>query len=634
MRKLKKTLCFILAFTLMFAPTSTAFAKNNKKDKHDKKYEWTQNDNKRLKKEKKNFKTKGLSVIKYGRYKLPISPVTKGMGAKVDYDKKEAILTVEKGNITIVIDFENEIIVVDGKEINTGIFSQKNKNKTIVLIQYIAEILGMKADYDDDEIIVEVPGLDYPKNIVITPIGANVTKNALNSTTKAMMVTASIKAGQATGGRAELYVGSKFVAMDKVISATDKTVTFLTSDGTPTNDELKALIPTGGEVRVRLFNAEGKYVTSKTSNPTLIVDYEVPTITSITSASVDLSNGQLLLNVTGAGEVGDKVDVTRFVIYDKQFGNSYRLTNEAKTGSSGEVKNENLLLINLGSKDTLALTGQSSSYKYLTVSAGALLYDDAGNKSYNFLKDQTMALTGTWNLNAPTNVKVATYGSNTKENILNTTTTHIIATANIIPGEATGGMAELYVGSKLVATDTNINASDKTVSFTTSDGTPTNAELRTYIPKGGIVTVRLYNANGNYVVSTIGNPNLTVDYVVPTLTSVTKAIYVPASNQIYLDVTGAGAIGDFIDVTKVSIFDSNLLKSYTLTNTSSTGSSGVVHRSNTLLIHLGTKDRFGLSGFGETSMFLTINEGALLQDNAGNTSTSTAMKVLPLEIAK
>ena len=33
-------------------------------------------------------------------------------------------------------------------------------------------------------------------------------------------------------------------------------------------------------------------------------------------------------------------------------------------------------------------------------------------------------------------------------------------------------------------------------------------------------------------------------------------------------------------------------------------------------------------------MFLTINEGVLLQDKAGNTYTNMAVQVLPLEIVK
>lgn len=636
MKKLKKAVCLCLALMLVFTPSTSAFAKNNKKDKQNNSNKIELHNNKKVKAQKKKFKLNDKSVIKFGKYKLPINPVTKGMGAKLDYKNKGNILKVEKGYITIKIDFKNETVYINGvKDKSSNIFRQKNKNNTIVLIQYIAEILGIKIDCKKDEVIVEKPGLDHPTNIKITPIGTVVQKNTLNSTTTEMVVTASIKAGQATGGKAELYVDNRLVAIDNEIKATDKTVTFTTSDGTPTNEELRALVPTGGVVSVRLYNAEGKYVISN-SNPSLTVDYVVPTIASITSGSLDLSKGQLILKVTGAGAVGDKVDVTKLIIYNTQLGSSYRLTNDNKTGSRGEVKADNLLVIDLGSKDKRGLTGFNGNNLYLMVAQGALLYDNAGNKSSNFTSDFMVPLNGggTLGFDAPTNVKVTVYGANTKENTLNTTTTHITVTANIVPGQATGGKAELYVGDKLVATDTIINSTDNIVSFTTSDGTPTNDELKALIPSGGTVSVRLYNANGYYVVSTVGNPTLVVDYVAPTLTSVVSATYNPLTKQIYFDVTGASAEGDFIDVTKISIFDSNLQKSYTLTNNANTGSTGVVKSSSSLLIQIGSLDQVGLSGFGVTSMFLTIKEGALLQDKAGNTSTNMATQVLPLNIVR
>jgi hypothetical protein len=636
---MKKIISFILAFMLI---PSTAYAKNEKANKHENKYEWTQSKNhkskhNKIKATKKHFTTKKQPVIKYGRYKLPINPVEKGMGASVDYNDKKSVIIVAKGNIEIVIDFKNEVVTINGNlDTNTDIFDKKNENNMFVLIQYVAEILGMKTDCDEDEIIVEDPGLDYPTNVVITPVGTNVKANTLNSSTNAMLVTANIKAGQATGGRAELYVGSKLTAVDNEILATDKKVTFTTSDGSPTNAELQAIVPRGGEVTVRLYNAANKYVTSKVANPTLVVDYVSPKITSITSASLDLSSGQLYLNVTGAGAVNDNVDVTKIVIVDQQLGKSYRLTNNSKTGSGGVVKSDNQLLITLGSQDKRALTGFGSGNIYLTISKGALLYDNAGNTSYPYTADQTVPVNyyGT-DLYAPTNVKVTTYGiTGIKENTLNTLTTYMTVTADITPGQATGGRAELYVGSKLIAYDMNISSTDTTVFFTTSDGTPTNAELKTLVPTGGVVSVRLYNANNKQVTSTVGNPTLVVDYAAPTLTGIATATYLPATNQIYLNVTGAGANGDFADVTKISIFDANLQRSYVLTNGSGTGSTGVVSGSNTLLINLGILDQIGLSGFGETSMFLTIEEGSLLKDAAGNSSPSMASQVLPVTVSR
>jgi len=385
MKRLKKAVCLCLAFMLVFTPSTSAFAKNHKKDKqNNKKYEWYQNGNKKLKAQKQKFKLNDKSVIKYGRYKLPINAVTKGMGAKLDYKKTGNILKIEKGDIKIEIDFKNETVYINGvQDQSANIFKQKNKNKAIVLIQYIAKKLGIKIDCKKDEIIVETPSLDYPTNIKITPIGTIVKKNTLNSTTTEMIVTAKIKAGQATGGKAELYVGNKLVATDTVIKPNDTTVSFTTSDGTPTNEELKKLIPSGGTVSVRLYNANGNYVTSNVGNPTLEVDYVAPTLTSITSATYVPATNQIYLDVTGASADGDFIDVTKISIFDSNLQKSYTLTNKASTGSTGLVKSSSSLLIQIGSLDRVGLTGFGETSMFLTIKEGALLQDKAGNTSTN-----------------------------------------------------------------------------------------------------------------------------------------------------------------------------------------------------------------------------------------------------------
>ncbi len=376
---MKKLICIMITAALIFTPMATAYAKNGKDPKdHDKhnKHKTSQG----IKEKKQAFKLKGKPVVKYGQYKLPKAPITKGMEATVKYDEKKAVLTVTQGTTKIVIDFINKTATVNGVvDTNSGIFTAKNDKKTIVLIQYIAKVLGVKVDLDDDDIIVETPGLDAPWNVTVTPVGTVVVPNALNTTTAFMIVSANIKAGQATGGKAELYVGSKLVAVDTNITATDTTVNFTTSDQTPTNDELKALVPSGGVVSVKLYNSAGKSVVSKTGNPTLIVDYSAPVLTSITSAIYTVSGGSIYVNTTGAGAVGDTVDVTKFTFHNASLGSSYQLTNAAGTGSTGVVTSENLLTITLGSLDKQILNSLTSSALTLYVAPGTLLKDTAGN---------------------------------------------------------------------------------------------------------------------------------------------------------------------------------------------------------------------------------------------------------------
>ncbi|MDF2944799.1 MAG: hypothetical protein K0S01_3657 [Herbinix sp.] len=634
---MKKLICIILTVTLLFTPTTFAFAKPNKvQEKNNRHTTHQQYDNHKEKhdEKKQDFKINGASVIKYGKYKIPISPITKGMGATVTYDKNTAILIVAKGSIKIVINFKKETVSVNGiVDGNAGIFSTSNKNKTTVLIKYIANVLGVRVCVDKDDVIVDVPGLNVPTNVTVKAVGTTVVANTLNSTTLYMNATANIIAGQATGGKAELYVGSKLVATDTYIASGDTVVTFTTSDNTPTNVELQTIVPNGGMVSVKLYNASNSVVTSAVANPTLVVDYVSPTITSITSAIYNATNNQLYLTVTGAGSIGDKVDVSKLLLYDYALGRTYQLTNTAGTGSYGVVSSSNSLVINIGSADRFALTGFGSTSIYLTVAAGSLLNDTAGNTSPSFTAIQTIPVTAGTGLNIPTNVTIIPYGSIVKANTLNSTTLSMTVTANITAGQATGGRAELYVGSKLVATDSYIAAGDTAVTFTTSDNTPTNSELQTAVPEGGLVTVRLYNTSNNYVISSSANPTLIVDYVAPTITAVTSAIYNVTDNRIYLIGSGISTIGDLVDVTKITLYASTLGRTYQLTNTSGTGSSGVVGSTNSLVINIGTTDRLGLSGFGSTTVYITVNVGPLLTDAAGNTSySSTVVQTVPVSI--
>ena len=654
---MKRILCMIITVVLIFTTTDTALAKKHRDDnkKNDKNYE--QNDdsnddeqeyknddsnddeqeykNYDSKDDKQEFKIDDSPVIKYGRYKLPIGPITKGMGATVAFDKDTAVLTVVKDTTRIVISFKEKTVYVNGiKDDNSGIFTAKENKKMTVLIKYIAGKLGFQCDVDDDEIVIDVPGqvngLDVPTNVTVMPVGATVLANTLNSTTLYMTASAKITAGQATGGRAELYVGSIKVATDSYITATDTSVTFTTSDDTPTNAELQSIIPKGGVVSVKLYNANNTVVTSAVGNPTLTVDYVVPTITGIISAAYNASGNQIKLNVTGASAIGDKVDVTKITLTDAVLGRTYQLT----SNSSGVISSANLIEINLGSTDKLCLAGFGSSSTYLTLAIGSLLRDAAGNVSPGFTTTVTIPISVVTALDLPTNVTVAPVGTTVIANTLNSTTQYLTAAANIIAGQATGGRAELYVGNRLVSVDSYIGASDTTVTFNTSDGSPTNAELQAVIPAGGVVTVKLYNVNGNSVTSAVGNPTLIVDYAIPTITSITSVIYNVPSNQLYLIVTGAGAVGDKVDVTKITLYDASLGRDYQLTNNATTGSNGTVNSSTSILINIGSVDKVNLTGFGTTTVYLTVSTSNLLYDTAGNISNVLVNQTIPVTVIK
>jgi hypothetical protein len=142
--------------------------------------------------------------------------------------------------------------------------------------------------------------------------------------------------------------------------------------------------------------------------------------------------------------------------------------------------------------------------------------DTAGNVSTTGSITFTLDITAPA---APTAVTLTSVGGTVVSNTLNTTNTDLTATASITAGEATGGKAELYIGSTLVATDSAIAIGDTSVAFDV--GTASNTALQAVIAAGGVATVRLYDLVGNVVTSSVSNPSLTVDYVAPTTPTVT-----------------------------------------------------------------------------------------------------------------
>lgn len=408
---MRKLICFLLTAALVLTPATSVFAKsgnNNHKDnrqemeqeqnqnqaqdqEQEREREHNENRNERIKESKQSFKLNGLSVIKYGKYKIPLSPIIKGMAAAATYDKATAVLTVTKDSTTLVIDFKNKTATVNGvADTKSGIFTAKNDKKMTVLVKYIADKLGVRVTISKDKITTTVPGLDYPTNVTVAAVGGTVVANTLNTTNLGLTASATIKAGQAV--KAELYVGTKLVATDTTIAVTDTTVTFNTADDTPVNAELQALIPTGGVVTVRLYNAENQYVYSTKGNPTLTVDYSAPTLAGAVAATYGVSGSAIVVAVSGAAIKGDKVDVTKISLYDTTLARAYQLTNTAVTGSTGFVADAGNLMITLGSADIVGLAGFGTSTMFMNIAPGALLYDAAGNTSLP-LPAQTIVVT-------------------------------------------------------------------------------------------------------------------------------------------------------------------------------------------------------------------------------------------------
>lgn len=99
-------------------------------------------------------------VIKQGRTLIPVRAVTAALGAEVEWEPGTPNIvtiskTVDGQIITAVIDLETGVITksVDGSEpvpVELDVKPQLINNRTMVPIRFLAEIFGMKVDYDPD----------------------------------------------------------------------------------------------------------------------------------------------------------------------------------------------------------------------------------------------------------------------------------------------------------------------------------------------------------------------------------------------------------------------------------------------------------------------------------------------------
>lgn len=141
------------------------------------------------------------------------------------------------------------------------------------------------------------------------------------------------------------------------------------------------LTATANNATVRLYAQIGELTDSV--NITIGKENVAPTITSVTSATLDKAAKTLVLTVVGAGEVGDLVDVTKITVKDADASLS-----KALTTSTGVVTNATTITITLSDADLAAITTAAGNDVTIDVADG-VLKDAAGNVSANFGTPQT-----------------------------------------------------------------------------------------------------------------------------------------------------------------------------------------------------------------------------------------------------
>jgi hypothetical protein len=256
-------------------------------------------------------------------------------------------------------------------------------------------------------------------------------------------------------------------------------------------------------------------VSAATSNFTVISDTASP---AVTLATITDDIGTVVGNLVSGARTDDT---------------SLLLSGTTESGSTVKVYN-GIELLGTGTVVGTGWTYSATVINGTTYQFNTTATDTAGNTSA--ATSNFTVISDTAAPTSATSIVLTPVGGTLRSNTLNTTNTHLTATASIILGESTGGSAVLKVGGVAVATDSTILVGDTSVTFTTSDGTPINSELRTLISSGGLVTVELSDAAGNKSISSISNPTLLVDYASPTVTN-NSGTYTNSTNTLIITGT-------------------------------------------------------------------------------------------------
>jgi hypothetical protein len=557
-------------------------------------------------------------------------------------------------------------------------------------------------------IVIDTVAPSAPTGLAATGVGGAALSAKLNSTNTDLSASATITAGQATGGSAELLFGSTVIATDASISSGDTSVTFTL--GTATTAALQSAIASSGALTVRLLDAAGN-TSSASAALTLTVDYSRPTVTFTSNRSTLLNGQSATITATlsetsttfgtatrtisggtmaawsGSGitytatftptaatlgtasissDLGVWTDLngnpslaataltiqfdtavpTVVSLASSTANGTYRAGNtvdvtvqftESVTVTTGT--GTPTLLLETGTTDRSAvytsgsgtdtltfrysvmagdnsadLTQQSTSALALN---GGVIADALGNNATLTLPGITSATTGSLAANAaividtqapsaPTNVTVTPVGGTVVANSLLAANTNMTNTATITAGEATGGYAELLLGSTVIATDSSIASGDTSVSFNL--GLSSAAALQATIANSGDLTVRTVDAAGNTSTSSATRA-LAVDYTVPSVTITSSRTAFTLGQTALVTFTLSEPSTNFVagDITVVNGSISSLSGSgttYTATLTPTTGNALV----GSIIVSAGTfSDAAGNANSASNTVGLTID---------------------------
>jgi titin len=150
-------------------------------------------------------------------------------------------------------------------------------------------------------IVIDTVAPNAPTALTLTPVGAPVVANTLNTANTNLTASATITAASATGGSAQLLLGTSVLATDSTISAADTTVTF--DLGSSSTAALQSAITVGGLVTVRVLDAAGNLSNASTA-VTLIVDFVRPAVSAFAGLAATVNSAQTITITTSETVTG------------------------------------------------------------------------------------------------------------------------------------------------------------------------------------------------------------------------------------------------------------------------------------------------------------------------------------------
>jgi len=105
---------------------------------------------------KGNLKFDTPPVIKEGRTLIPVRAISEAMGASVEYNAEEKIVTITKDDKIIIFNLSENKVYVGENEAEIDVPAEVMNNRTMVPLRFIAENLGLLVEYDDETQTIEV----------------------------------------------------------------------------------------------------------------------------------------------------------------------------------------------------------------------------------------------------------------------------------------------------------------------------------------------------------------------------------------------------------------------------------------------------------------------------------------------